>query len=292
MSETKDPEEKSTARAAHLWSLLTYPLALTPIFSAPLAALASAIAPLLIWISNRKSRYPSEQALEAIFFQLLLAGLFAAVPWIFPETGVTDKFLRFVGYIGVGFFHLVSLVAAGVSTSYGKNFRHLFSPRRLFKEKRELTEEEQKLLRSELDNVSKQMYFEVMRLCEARTEEIRSLTSQITEYSVKQKANAIVSSLDKLLENFRKDPRDLPPSRHFMTYTLETLVRILRKYTSMQEEILRNPSVKQTLEKVEPILDTIQTALEKHHAKMLENDLLDLDVDLKVMEKTIEMGGL
>ena len=136
------------------------------------------------------------------------------------------------------------------------------------------------------------MYFEVMRLCEARTEEIRSLTSQITEYSVKQKANAIVSSLDKLLENFRKDPRDLPPSRHFMTYTLETLVRILRKYTSMQEEIPRNPSVKQTLEKVEPILDTIQTALEKHHAKMLENDLLDLDVDLKVMEKTIEMGGL
>lgn len=292
MSETKDPEEKSKARSAHLWSLLTYPLALTPILSAPFAALAAALAPLAVWISNRKSRYPSEQALEAIFFQLVLSALLAAVPWIFPGTGAADTFLRFISYIGVGLFHVISLIVASVQTSYGKSFRHLFSPRKFFKEKRQLTEAEEKILQSQMDNVSKQMYFEVMRVCETRTEEVRALSSKIGDYQVKQKANAIVVSLDKLLDNFRKDPRDLPPSRHFMTYTLDTLVRILGKYVDMQAEAPGNPGVRQTLEKVEPVLATIHTALEKHYAKMLENDILDLDVDLEVMEKTIEMGGL
>jgi 5-bromo-4-chloroindolyl phosphate hydrolysis protein len=292
MSETKNPEEKSQGRKAHLWSLLTYPLAITPILTLPLAALAVAIAPLVTWFSNRKARYPSEQALEATFFQLLLAALFAAVPWCFPEATASDKFFRFLGYLGVAGFHIVSFIVAMIETSYGKNFKHLFSIRRFFKEKRQLTEAEEQILNSELDNVSKQMYFEVMKVCEERTEDVRKLSMQIGDYGVKQKANAIVQSLDKLLDNFRKDPRDLPPSRHFMTYTLDTLTRILGKYVDMQSEAARNSNVRQTLEKVEPVLDTIHTALEKHHAKMLENDLLDLDVDLEVMEKTIEMGGI
>ena len=40
------------------------------------------------------------------------------------------------------------------------------------------------------------------------------------------------------------------------------------------------------------MLKSIYEAIEANYQKMLENDLLELDADLDVMEKTIQMGGL
>ncbi|MCX7998737.1 MAG: 5-bromo-4-chloroindolyl phosphate hydrolysis family protein [Leptospiraceae bacterium] len=292
MSETKNKDEQAKARSAHLFSLLTYPLSILPILNLPLAALSTALAPLLVWFTNKKEKYVGEQAGEAIFFQIVLAAFFSIFTWSFGGNEASDKFLKYLGYFGVSLFHLVSLLVASISTSYGKDFKHLFSPRRFFSKKRELTEEEEKYLKNELDNVSKKIYIEVMKLCESRTDEVASLSTKILDYKIKSKANAILEQLHKLLDNFRKDPRDLPPSRHFMMYTLDSLVRILTKYVDLQNEAPKNPEIQNILEKVEPTLDAIQTALEKHYAKMLENDIIDLDVDLEVMQKNIEMGGL
>lgn len=292
MSETKNKDEQSKSRWFHLVSLFTYPLALLPIFNLPIAALTTALAPIIGWFTSKDEKYAREQATEAIFFQIVLAALFSGVAWSFGGTEVSDKFLRFLGYSGVGVFHIISLIVASITTSYGKDFKHLFSPRRLFSKKRELSPEEEKYLQNELDNVSKKIYVEVMKICETRTEQIATLSTKILDYNVKSKANAIVEQLNKLLDNFRKDPRDLPPSRHFMMYTLDSLVRILTKYVDLQNEAAKNPEIQNTLEKVLPTLDAIHSALEKHYLKMLENDIIDLDVDLEVMQKNIEMGGL
>ncbi len=292
MSETKNKDEQSKARGFHLLSLLTYPLALLPIFNLPTAALAAALAPILGWFTSKEEKYSKEQAQEAVFFQIVLAVLFSGVAWSFGGAEVADKFLRFLGYAGIGVFHVISLIVASITTSYGKDFKHLFSPRRLFSKKRELSPEEEQYLQNELDNVSKKIYVEVMKLCETRTEQIATLSTKILDYNTKSKANAIIEQLHKLLDNFRKDPRDLPPSRHFMMYTLDNLVRILTKYVDLQNETHKNPEIQTILEKVPPTLDAIYSALEKHYIKMLENDIIDLDVDLEVMQKNIEMGGL
>ncbi|HNI98173.1 MAG TPA: hypothetical protein PL169_19040, partial [Leptospiraceae bacterium] len=59
MAETKNPEDKSAARNIHLSSLLTYLLAVLPVFTGWSGALAAGIVPLISWINNRKNEYVS-----------------------------------------------------------------------------------------------------------------------------------------------------------------------------------------------------------------------------------------
>jgi 5-bromo-4-chloroindolyl phosphate hydrolysis protein len=294
MSETQNPEEKSTARSIHFASLLTYLLAVTPIaglfgsYALGGAALLASTIPLVSWIMNRKKKYVAEQSAEATYFQLGLAAFLAIVPWSFPES----KPLRFLGYASIGVFHFASLVTAIIQTSYGKDFKHLFSPMRRFFKDTSKQELEDKILSQEIDKATAQMSLEVVKSSAEKTREIENLVKKIQEPSVKRLGEDIIQLLHKILQNFMDDPRDIMPSRHFMSYTLDTLFRILKKYNELYLERAKNPSIQSTLDKVEPVLQSMKQAIEANYHKMLENDVLELDADIEVMEKTIQMGGL
>ncbi|MCB1178898.1 MAG: 5-bromo-4-chloroindolyl phosphate hydrolysis family protein [Leptospiraceae bacterium] len=294
MAETNLPEEKSSARKSHLSSLLTYLVAATPIaalfgpYYLAGAALIAGVVPLTMWLLNRKKRYVAEQAAEATFFQVGLAAALAAVPWSFPES----KPLRFLGFASIGLFHFASLIYATIQTSYGKDFSHLFSPMRLFFKDKSKQELEDKILSGEIDKATAQMSLEVVKSSTLKTKEIDALVQKIRDPEMKKLGQSIVASLQKVLQNFIDDPRDIMPARHFMSYTLDTLVRIIKKYNDLYSEREKNPSLQETLNKVEPVLKSIYEAIEANYQKMLENDLLELDADLDVMEKTIQMGGL
>jgi 5-bromo-4-chloroindolyl phosphate hydrolysis protein len=289
MSETTNNEEKSIARNTHLASLLTYFIALAPILTPATAALANLITPIIVWFTNQKSKYVKEQAVEAAFFQVLLSALFFFILWSFPGNDTADKLFRYLSYTGIGLYHLANLLWATISTSYGKDFKHLFSPFRFFKEKHESVLEEKKIL-SGLDGLTKSIYTETMKNGTARLLEIASLATKVQDPQVKAKTASIVEALQAIMEDFKKDPKDVMNSRHFLTYTMDTLVTILQKYTDISK-IAPDKNMNETLQKVLPVLETIHTAIESHHKKLLEDDVRELDAEIEVMQKTIQMGG-
>ena len=286
MAETKNPEDKSAARNIHLSSLLTYLLAVLPVFTGWTGALAAGIVPLISWINNRKNEYVSTQAAEGLFFQGVLAALLFAVTWSFPASIP----LQVLGFGVVGFFHLASLITATISTSYGKDFHHLFSPLRMFKKRRDAAKAEKEIL-ANVDSATKEMYLSVMKNSTEKTLQIANLAAQISDTAVKNKTGAIILSLQKILENFKKDPEDVMNSRHFLSYSLDSLVKILSKYIELTKSESSKKQFEATLEKVLPTLDSIHTAIDGHYNKLLENDVMELDAEIQVMEKTIQMGG-
>jgi 5-bromo-4-chloroindolyl phosphate hydrolysis protein len=65
-----------------------------------------------------------------------------------------------------------------------------------------------------------------------------------------------------------------------------------RKKASEIEELgkqIKNNVIKQ---KVESLLSTIKQAFDKQLAKLLEDDVMDLDVEISVLEKTMKSEGL
>lgn len=285
-------EEIIWARRAHFSTFLTYILAITPIFTLQESAVLAIIAPISILFTKRKSQYVVQQSLEAGFIQIVLAFLFWSIPWIFPYTGgeIQDglfQAFRGLGYTGIGLFHLLSVIWAGVSISYKKNYSHFLSPIRSFFTGRKSKVE----LDPGIDGTTKQIYAETKNLLESQISKFSLLLQKIIDPKIKGKCVHIRTSIIKLKETLEKKPSEFVSARHFFQYTMDSLIMILEKYLELDSLKVKDSEVIASFQKMEPVLDTILEAIEKQHRKSMDSTVLQLDTEIEVMQKTMKMGG-
>lgn len=122
--------------------------------------------------------------------------------------------------------------------------------------------------------------------------EMRSYTSKIRDYKVRKKANGVYKAARDIFENFKHDPRDIKRARQFLNYYFDSAITILKKYIELKDKKIDSPELEDTLSKVESTLDTVKTAFEKQLAKLQENDVMDLDIEIEVLKKTLQAEGL
>lgn len=111
------------------------------------------------------------------------------------------------------------------------------------------------------------------------------ISSPVVQFKVKQ----IVEIAQKILEDVRKDPIDLKAARPFLNYYLDTTIRILESYAALSAKKVLDPDVMRSLKRVEALLDQIRLAFHKQLAKLMENEVLDLDTEMQVLQKSIEL---
>jgi 5-bromo-4-chloroindolyl phosphate hydrolysis protein len=94
------------------------------------------------------------------------------------------------------------------------------------------------------------------------------------------------------LDTIQEDPTKLKPSQQFLNYYLDATVNILTKYVDLAGKDVRDAEIQKSLLKVETTLITIKDAFDKQLAKLLSNDAMNLDVEIQVLEQTINSEGL
>ena len=119
-----------------------------------------------------------------------------------------------------------------------------------------------------------------------------SYLNEIDNPVIRQKIEDISKIVKDILDDLKTDPKDLKAARRFFTYYLDTTIKIIKQYIDLSHQTDFSDDVKKTLKRVEDLLDTIKKAFEKQLAKLLENDVINLDTELSVLEKTIKMEGL
>lgn len=119
-----------------------------------------------------------------------------------------------------------------------------------------------------------------------------SAVGKIPDQRVRAKGQAICDLAARIISTIRQDPKDLKPARQFLNYYLDATVKVVEQYVNLHRRGTESSEVGATLERVESSLDTIRAAYQKQLDQLLENDVLDLDTELKVLEQTIKMEGL
>ena len=121
---------------------------------------------------------------------------------------------------------------------------------------------------------------------------LRKAAKAITDKTAAAKVAEIAKLVERILDDIRKDPKDLKNARQFLGYYLDATIKIVERYVELSAEGLKDQSVQASLRKVEGMLETIRAAFEKQLAMLLSDDVLDLDTELGLLEKTIRMEGL
>lgn len=139
--------------------------------------------------------------------------------------------------------------------------------------------------------ITPEMVNEALREGKAMVANLRSIGSRVANPLVQFKVKQIADVADKILDDIRSDPGDLKAARPFLNYYLDSTVKILERYAELSDKKVLDKDVAQALKRVEGLLDSIRLSFHKQLAKLQENDMLDLDTEMAVLERTIRLDS-
>lgn len=91
-----------------------------------------------------------------------------------------------------------------------------------------------------------------------------------------------------ILAEIERDPRDASRARRFLNLYLDSAERVTTEYARTHRQ-LRNRPLEDNFRN---LLVDMESTFEKQHQKLLENDLLSLDVDIEVLNTRLKREGL
>lgn len=129
---------------------------------------------------------------------------------------------------------------------------------------------------------------------EARTslERLRRKSRLVGDPDVRRKALSACTTAAKIVVELERKPKGIQSARPFLTYYLDATDRIVTQYIEISARKVEGESVQRTLARVEPTLDVIDDAFERQLESLLHDEVLDLDTEITLLQKTAKMDGL
>jgi 5-bromo-4-chloroindolyl phosphate hydrolysis protein len=124
-----------------------------------------------------------------------------------------------------------------------------------------------------------------------RLRNIRSQTRLISDNEIAAKIQDICKTGLDIFDYIQKNPDDLTKAKQFINYYLDATEKIVNKYVELLSKKERSSEIDAAISNVESVLDSIKETYTKQLHNLLEDDLLDLNTEIKVLEKTIKLEG-
>lgn len=133
----------------------------------------------------------------------------------------------------------------------------------------------------------------LIRDIKERTDTVRGYLAGIHDRSVTAMVTEILKKITQIVHKLKSDPRNVKISRRFFSYYLDTLIKILGKYTELESNRDLGTEVEKSIDKVKGALVKIHEAFRGHHRRLLEGDMMSLDAEIALLEKTTstELNG-
>ncbi len=133
---------------------------------------------------------------------------------------------------------------------------------------------------------------DLIDLARIKLEEIESSALQVNKIEIQHKIRRICALGYKILDEIKTRPNSIKISKQFLNYYIDATGTIVSKYAGLQSNKEFVPSAYASLDKAEEVLGTVELAFKKQLEKLYDNDVMDLDIELSVLAKTIKSEGL
>jgi len=116
------------------------------------------------------------------------------------------------------------------------------------------------------------------------TKGMRQAVKKLSQLEVIQEVEDLCRIAESMFDLLKKDPKDIRIVKQFITYYLEPTHKIIVKYVELATTRPMPADAVETLERTEKSLKNIRATFLQQKEKMLANDVLDLDTEIKVFE--------
>lgn len=134
--------------------------------------------------------------------------------------------------------------------------------------------------------------FEVDKAVKQGTDKLRKIrnrTMMIKSNDTASKIQDICKTGADIFDYIQKNPDDLKKAKQFINYYLDATEKIVNRYVELSAAKEKSAEIEESLKKVEAMLQSINETYKKQLNNLLEDDLLDLNTEIKVLETTMKM---
>lgn len=110
--------------------------------------------------------------------------------------------------------------------------------------------------------------------------------------TISDKAGQLYKIGIDIIDYIRENPAKIMSAKKFLSYYLDTAAKICRKYMEFNKTISTSDEAAEMYEHTDKGLALLVEGFEKQFAKLMEDDLLDIETDIAVLENTIKWDGL
>jgi 5-bromo-4-chloroindolyl phosphate hydrolysis protein len=123
---------------------------------------------------------------------------------------------------------------------------------------------------------------------EKRVDGLERAAKAIRDGEITTRLRRIADLARAILANLAHDPRDLRRARKFLNIYLDSALRVSESYARTHERA----SNAELESRFRNVLVTIEQVFGEQQQKLLENDVLDLDVQIEVLKTQLEREGV
>ena len=158
--------------------------------------------------------------------------------------------------------------------------------------------EEHQIQQDIFDDMKKRGWYESReadpeKLEQAR-EDFRSIGSameEIADQEMKEASVRLHATAGKILAYLEANPEKIMAARRFIDYYQDTASKLLNRYVELEESGLGTDEIKRLKGQTKQALLSLNQAFEGQFEKLMENELMDMDVEIRVLKQTMEMEG-
>jgi hypothetical protein len=117
---------------------------------------------------------------------------------------------------------------------------------------------------------------------------LKNLNRKIKRTEMNKNVNKLVLTFEDFFEYYKQDPinSEIP-----IIYYLETIQNILKKYLQLESKRIMSTETADTIKKCESIVEKTELNLRKYMSSVDENKIIDLESEVKVLERTLSKRG-
>ena len=184
---------------------------------------------------------------------------------------ITTTWLALFG-AGHGFF---TSIAFGLGALAGMFFLYGFDPR-------------QEKMVAGSHGYSAEEISQTIDEAEGQIAGIESANKQINNQSFNQRIRVICDHAREILDMLQEDPGDIRRARKFLNVYLDGALKVTEGYADMQ----RKHQSDELTSNFDNVLQTIESVFTEQKQKLLEDDVLDLDVQIEVLAAQLKHEGV
>ena len=127
---------------------------------------------------------------------------------------------------------------------------------------------------------------------EAQVGVLAKLAEEIKKPEIREKCRGLAAAAAKIVAEIKEKPKDAKRVRQFLNYYLGATCTIVQRYAELSARDIQSADVSASLAKVESMLDAIQHVFEQQMVAASQDDILDLDTEIRVLEQTLQLENL
>ena len=133
---------------------------------------------------------------------------------------------------------------------------------------------------------------EAISTANTKLAKIRQLSTGIRAPNTTRRINKICAIGDKIVEDFRADPKDVRVARSWIGTYLDQTIDLVKAYAALSRTGAHSVEAQRKMADFDQMLDLIEDKFQELLKTLLENDVMDFDVNVSVMRNMLQNEGI